>query len=423
MYELDAFDNGTRCSARSLPDRDSLAIGIWLGVGGRYEPGRISGVSHFIEHLLFKGTKKRSAEDIKQQIEGRGGAMNGFTSEEFTCYLVKVLNRDMDNALEILSDMVFNARLSAGDIFKERHVIKEEIKLYVDLPNHHVHDLLMELLWPGQALGRNLAGTLGTVSSMTWADITGYKEKYYNSRNIVISACGNLDTPEFFSSCRKYFGRAKKGDKSSYRKADEAQRKPMLSVLSKKTEQAHMAIGMRAFGRNDPDRYALTLLHIILGGNMSSRLFREVREKKGLAYEIGTSVKKLHDTGAFIISAGLDNRNIAKTLDIIMRELRRIRTNYVGKGEFERAREFYRGQMLLGLEDTIDQMLWMGEHLSSNDEIPTPQEVVRRISALTPDDIKRVAGRVLENSRLNMSLIGTIDKKQEKEISKALDIG
>lgn len=423
MYELDALDNGTRCSARSLPDRDSLAIGIWLGVGGRYEPGRISGVSHFIEHLLFKGTRKRSAEDIKQQIEGRGGAMNGFTSEEFTCYLVKVLNRDMDNALEILSDMVFNAKLSAGDIFKERHVIKEEIKLYVDLPNHHVHDLLMELLWPGQALGRNLAGTLDTVSSMTRADITGYKEKYYNSCNIVISACGNLDTLQFFSSCRKYFGRVRKGDRSSYRKADEAQRKPMLKVLSKKTEQAHMAIGMRAFGRNDPDRYALTLLHIILGGNMSSRLFREVREKKGLAYEIGTSVKKLHDTGAFIISAGLDNRNIAKTLDIIMKELRRIRADYVGKGEFERAREFYRGQMLLGLEDTIDQMLWMGEHLSSRGEIPTPQEVVRRISNLTPDDIKRVAGRVLNNSRLNMSLIGTIDNKQEREISKALDIG
>jgi len=184
-----------------------------------------------------------------------------------------------------------------------------------------------------------------------------------------------------------------------------------------------MAIGMRAFGRNDPDRYALTLLHIILGGNMSSRLFREVREKRGLAYEIGTSVKKLHDTGAFMISAGLDNRNIAKTLDIIMKELRRIRSVYVGKGEFERAREFYRGQMLLGLEDTIDQMLWMGEHLSSNDKIPTPQEVVRRISSLTIDDIKRVAGRVLDNSRLNMSLIGTIDKKQEKEISKALVIG
>ncbi|MDD5424301.1 MAG: pitrilysin family protein, partial [Candidatus Omnitrophica bacterium] len=143
MYELDTLKNGTRCSARSLPDRDSLAIGVWLGVGGRYEPKKISGVSHFIEHLLFKGTKKRSAEDIKQQIEGRGGAMNGFTSEEFTCYLVKVLNRDMENALDVLSDMVFNARFSPGDIKKERHVIKEEIKLYVDLPNHHVHDLLM----------------------------------------------------------------------------------------------------------------------------------------------------------------------------------------------------------------------------------------------------------------------------------------
>ncbi|MFA5148994.1 MAG: pitrilysin family protein [Candidatus Omnitrophota bacterium] len=423
MYELDTLKNGTRCSARSLPDRDSLAIGVWLGVGGRYEPKKISGVSHFIEHLLFKGTKKRSAEDIKQQIEGRGGAMNGFTSEEFTCYLVKVLNRDMENALDVLSDMVFNARFSPGDIKKERHVIKEEIKLYVDLPNHHVHDLLMELLWPEQALGRNLAGTLETVTSMTRDDIYGYKRKYYNPRNVVISACGNLDTAELFSCCDKYFGCAKDGNRASFKKADDAQRRPMLKILSKKTEQAHMAIGLRAFGRNDPDRYALTLLHIILGGNMSSRLFREVREKKGLAYEIGTSVKKLHDTGAFIVSAGLDNRNIAKTLDIIMRELNRIRTKDIGKGEFERAREFYRGQMLLGLEDTIDQMLWMGEHLSSKGDIPTPQEVVQKIASLTPDDVKRAAKRIIENSRLNMALIGTIDKSQEKEISKALNIG
>ncbi len=423
MYEFKSFENGARCAARDLSDRDSVAIGVWLSTGGRYETKRISGVSHFIEHLLFKGTLKRSAEQIKQAIEGRGGAMNGFTSEEFTCYLVKVLSRDMENALDILSDMVFNARLAPRDMEKERQVIKEEIKLYVDLPNHHVHDLLMELMWPGQPLGRNLAGTYDTVGDMTREDITGYKRKYYIPRNMVIAACGDLDTQEYFSCCEKYFGGQAKGGGSAYGKAEESQRKPMLKTLSKKTEQAHMAIGFRAFGRNDPDRYALTLLHIILGGNMSSRLFREVREKKGLAYEIATSTKKFHDTGAFFISAGLDNRNIVKTLDIIMRELKKIKSEDVGKDEFERAREYYKGQMLLGLEDTLDQMLWMGEHLSSRGEIPTPQEVVNRISSITREDIKRVAGRVLANSRLNMALIGSIDDKSENEISKAINIG
>lgn len=423
MYELNTLKNGTRCAARSMPDRDSLAIGIWLNVGGRYEPKDICGVSHFLEHLLFKGTKKRSAEQIKQEIEGRGGAMNGFTAEEFTCYLVKVLNRDMDNALDILSDMVLNAKLAPKDIKKEKTVIKEEIKLYVDLPNHHVLDLLMELLWPGQPLGRNLAGTAETVTAMTRSDIRAYKSRYYNPSNIVIAACGNLRASEFFTSCGRYFDPAGPGPKSSYRKAAQAQNRPRLKVLSKDTEQAHMAIGLRTFGRNDPDRYALTLLHIILGGNMSSRLFREIREKRGLAYEIGTSTKRLHDTGAFLVSAGLDNKNIVKVVDIVMRELKKIRTKDLGKNEFERAREFYKGQLLLGLEDTLDQMLWMGEYLTSKGEIPTPQEVIDEIDRITPDDIRHVAKRVFDDSRLNMSVIGKIEKKEEKEISKALNIG
>jgi len=423
MYEFRILKNGARCAANPIADRDSVAIGIWLNVGGRHEPKRISGVSHFLEHLLFKGTKKRSNEDIKEAIEGRGGAMNGFTSEEFTCYLVKVLNRDMDTALEILSDMVLNAKLAVEDIKKERTVIKEEIKLYMDLPNHHVHDLLMELLWPDQPLGRNLAGTAETVSEMKREDIADYKNRHYNPANIVISASGNLSADLFFISCEKYLNVAASGPKASYKKALEAQKKPAVKVLSKETEQAHLAIGIRAFGRNDPDRYVLTLLNIILGGNMSSRLFRELREKRGLAYEINTHTKKLNDTGAFLVSAGLDNKNVIRSIELIMKEFRKIREKTVGKDEFERAKEFYKGQLLLGLEDTLDQMLWMGEHLSAEDGIPTPQEVVAEIERIEPEDITRVARRVFTDSRLNLAVIGTTDKAKEKNISEVLHIG
>ncbi|OGX33662.1 MAG: hypothetical protein A3I43_04685 [Omnitrophica WOR_2 bacterium RIFCSPLOWO2_02_FULL_50_19] len=422
MYEFRTLKNGARCVVNEIPDRDSISIGIWLNVGARYEPKALGGVSHFLEHLLFKGTKKRSNEDIKEAIEGRGGAMNGFTSEEFTCYLVKVLNRDMDTALDILSDMVLNAKLAPEDIKKERTVIKEEIKLYMDLPNHHVHDLLMELLWPDQPLGRNLAGTAETVSSMERKDIVRYKERYYNPANIVISASGNLVADEFFASCEKYLNKARPGQKASYKEASEAQVKPKLKVLSKNTEQAHLAIGLRAFGRNDPDRYSLTLLNIILGGNMSSRLFRELREKRGLAYEINTHTKKLNDTGAFLVSAGLDNKNVIRSTELIMKELRKIKEKTVGKDEFERAREFYKGQLLLGLEDTLDQMLWMGEHLSAEGKIPTPQAVVAEIEKIDPDDVKRVAKRVLGDLRLNMAVIGTTDEAEEKRISEVLHI-
>src|SRR3989338_6924199 len=403
MYEFRTLKNGARCVVNEIPDRDSISIGIWLNVGARYEPKALGGVSHFLEHLLFKGTKKRSNEDIKEAIEGRGGAMNGFTSEEFTCYLVKVLNRDMDTALDILSDMVLNAKLAPEDIKKERTVIKEEIKLYMDLPNHHVHDLLMELLWPDQPLGRNLAGTAETVSSMERKDIVRYKERYYNPANIVISASGNLVADEFFASCEKYLNKARPGQKASYKEASEAQVKPKLKVLSKNTEQAHLAIGLRAFGRNDPDRYSLTLLNIILGGNMSSRLFPELRGKPGLAEEINT-------------------KNVKRSTEMIMKERRKIKEKTVGKDEFERAREFYKGQLLLGLEDTLDQMLWMGEHLSAEGKIPTPQAVVAEIEKIDPDDVKRVAKRVLGDLRLNMAVIGTTDEAEEKKISEVLHI-
>ena len=423
MYKFRTLDNGGRFAVKEMPDRDSISIGIWLNVGARYEPKSISGISHFLEHLLFKGTKKRSNDDIKEAIEGRGGAMNGFTSEEFTCYLVKVLSRDMDTALDVLSDMALNAKLDPRDIKKEKTVIKEEIKLYMDLPNHHVQDMLMELLWPDQPLGRNLAGTVETVSSMDRDDIAGYKNKYYNPANMVVSAAGNLTANRFFASCEKYLNAARAGRKSLYKNASETQKRPNLTVLSKETEQAHLAIGIRAFGRDDPDKYALTMLNIILGGNMSSRLFRELREKRGLAYEINTHTKKLNDTGAFLVSAGLDNKNVVKSTELIMKELKKIKEKTVGKDEFERAREFYKGQLLLGLEDTLDQMLWMGEHLSAEGKIPAPQEVVAEIEKITPDDVRRVARRVFGDRHLNMAVIGTAGKSEEKNISEVLHIG
>jgi len=423
MYEFRTLNNGGRCVVREIPDRDSIAIGVWINVGARYEPKAMGGASHFLEHLLFKGTKKRSNEDIKEAIEGRGGAMNGFTSEEFTCYLVKVLSRDMDTALDVLSDMVLNARLAPEDIKKERTVIKEEIKLYMDLPNHHVQDMLMELLWPDQPLGRNLAGTVETVSTMKREDLLDYKQRYYNPANIVISASGSLVADEFFASCERYLNPASRGTRALYKKASEAQRKPKLKVLSKNTEQAHLAIGLRAFGRYDPDRYALTMLNIILGGNMSSRLFRELREKRGLAYEINTHTKKLNDTGAFLVSVGLDDKNVVRSTELIMKELGKIREKVVGKDEFERAREFYKGQLLLGLEDTLDQMLWMGEHLSAEGKIPTPQEVVAEIDRIEPEDVTRVAKRIFADQHLNMAVIGSTDKIGEKKISEVLHIG
>ncbi|KPK42586.1 MAG: hypothetical protein AMJ78_01880 [Omnitrophica WOR_2 bacterium SM23_29] len=422
MYESIILDNKTRCVGLNIPDRDSLSIGIWIKVGGRYEPQAKCGVSHFLEHLLFKGTTRRSGEEIKRAIEGRGGSINGFTTEEFTCYLVKVLSRDMDIALDILSDMILNSRLTLNDIEKERTVIIEEIKMYKDLPMHYVHELLAGLLWPNQPLGRFLAGTVESVSKIKRRDIRSFKNRFYNPRNIVVAACGKMQYRNFFTCCEKHFKKIPRSLKSTFRRAEVKQRKPQYKVLFRDTEQAHLSMGLHTFGRNDPDKHALNFLHIILGGNMSSRLFRELREKRGLVYEIGTHVKKFQDTGAFVISVGLDDKKIPKTIELILRELRKIKTKSVGAEEFNRAKEFYRGQLLLALEDTSDHMLWMGEHMVGEDKIPTPQEILDEIEKVTADDLMRVANRVFKNSRLNLALIGPTKKTDEKKIEEVLTI-
>lgn len=422
MYELLTLDNGTRCAGLKISDRDSLSIGIWIDVGGRHESQSKSGISHFLEHLLFKGSNKRSAEKIKEAIEGRGGSINGFTTEEYTCFLVKALNKDMDIALDILTDIVLNPRLALEDIEKERAVIIEEIKMYKDLPMHYVHELLMELLWPGQPLGKFLAGTVETVNKIRQRDITAYKNKFYNPTNIVIAACGKMDYGNFFACCEKYFKAIRSGKKSVFKVAEGNQRRPKFKLLFKETEQTHLSIGTHALSRSDPDRHAINFLHIILGGNMSSRLFRELRERRGLVYEIGTSVKKFQDTGAFVIAAGLDNKKVLKSIELIMKELKRIKEKSVSADEFGRTKEFYRGQLLLALEDTLDHMLWMGDHMIAEKKIPTPQEILDEIEKVTPDDIMRVANKVFKNSRLNLALIGPIKKAEEKRISEALAV-
>lgn len=422
MYELLTLKNSARCVGLNIPDRDSLSIGIWIEAGGRHEPHLKDGISHFLEHLLFKGTEKRSAEKIKEDIEGRGGSINGFTTEEYTCYLVKVLNKDMDVALDVLSDMVSNPRFALDDIEKERAVIVEEIKMYKDLPMHYVHELLMELLWSNQPLGKFLAGTVETVSKIKQSDLRDYKNRFYNPANVVVAACGKIEYSNFFDTCDKFLKTISPGKKSFFKKAEEKQKRPKFKLLFKETEQTHLALGTHAFSRTDPDRHALNFLHIILGGNMSSRLFRQLRERRGLVYEIGTLVKKFQDTGAFVVSAGLDNRKVVKSVELIIKELRRIKEKAVSADEFVRAKEFYRGQLLLALEDTLDHMLWMGEHLITERKIPTPRDILDEIEKVTSDDIMRVANRVFRNSHLNLALIGPIKKSDEKRISEVLRV-
>ena len=414
MYKKVKLNNGLRMISHRMPGMQSVAVGIWIKVGGRYETTQNKGISHYLEHLLFKGTKKYSCRKLKEAIEGVGGSLNGFTSEELTCYLAKLPRRYLGLGLDVLSDMVLNPLLPEAEVEKERTVILEELKMYKDQPQSYVYDLLDELLWPGQILGMNIIGSLETVNSIKREDLREYSLRHYTPLNIVVSAAGALEDDELLKKAKKIFSRCEGNEINSFEPAVEQQAQPQLKVFDKATEQTHLALGFHSLKREHPLKYAQGLLHVILGANMSSRLFEEVREKKGLAYEIGTQVKRFQDTGAFLVHAGIDNRKVLEAVELILAELGRIKGSLVSLDELKRAKDFYLGQMGLALEDRLDHMLWIGENVSTLDKIYTLQEITKGIQAVSREDIREAARRIFQEKGLNLALIGPLKDHQQE---------
>lgn len=422
MYRKIKLNNGLRIITKRLSGVGSLSLGIWINIGGRYEAAAQKGISHFLEHLLFKGSNKYSCRAIKESIEGIGGALNGFTSEELTCYLVKIPSRYLIKALNILSDMVANPSLKLADIKKEKTVILEELKMYRDLPQSYVYELLDELLWPNQPIGASVIGTVESVKSITRDNLSCFQKKHYTPANIVISAAGLVDHDLLVKRVSDIFAERNPGGLNAFTAAIEAQDKQQLNIFHKTTEQTHMALGFHGLKREHPLRHAQALLHIILGANMSSRLFNEVREKRGLAYEIGTGLKRYHDTGAFLVHAGIDNHKVVPCLELIFKELGKIKNKLVTIDEFKRAKEFYLGQLMLALEDTMEYMLWMGESTACLDKVYTLDEVTKEINMVSIEDLQKVAQQVFKRDKINLALIGPLEKERKKIYSK-LNLG
>jgi predicted Zn-dependent peptidase len=425
MYEKTILNNGLTVVTYQMPKRVSVSIGIWIKVGARYEKKNINGISHFLEHLLFKGTKRRSCDELKQSIEGIGGSLNGFTTEELTCYLTKVPAKFLSIALDVLWDMVLNANLAAQDIETERRVILEEIKMYKDLPSHFVTELLMKLLWPHQPLGMGISGELESVGSISRNQLLAYKQGFYRLNNIVVIACGNLRHRQLVEECRRHIpsGRETKQTKiDGFVRARKMQTTPQLKFQVKDTEQTHLALGIHGLAKAHPQRFSLWLLHVILGANMSSRLFREVREERGLAYDIGTALKSFQDSGAFVIHAGIDNRCVVEALEVILQQLREIKNTPVDKEELRRAKEYCNGQLMLALEDTSSHMLWLGESIIYMKRFLSPQEIVRRVERVKLDGLNKLANRIFQDCNLNLAFIGPLKERDKKYIKQRLNI-
>ena len=360
-YQLTTLENGLRVLTVPMVNRESAAVAIWVKAGGRYEPKKISGISHFLEHMMFKGTPTRNTRQIKEEIEGVGGILNAFTGEEATCYFAKLLKQYYPRALEVLSDIVLHSTVPPAELAKERTVILEEIKMYRDLPSHHVHELMGELLWPDQSLGRTIAGTAETVSRMTRSEIVGYKRDYYHTSNILVSVSGDVVHDEVLERVAAIYGTKPQKKASRFTPAKSEQTKPRTHYYEKTTEQTHLVIGLHALPRMHPDRYKLGLLHVMLGANMSSRLFEEVREKRGLAYEIKSGISGYQDAGAFTVSAGVETKKSVRAVEVILRELAKVRESFVKPGELRRAKDYFMSQVSMGVEDTLDHLLWAGE--------------------------------------------------------------
>lgn len=422
-YHLTTLPNGPGVVLRPMPHAQSVTIGVWVRAGGRYELPEQAGVSHFLEHLLFKGTRRRSCEELKQQVEGVGGSLNGFTAEEFTCYLAKVPHRHARRTLEVLADMVRQPRLAPRDIEKEREVILEEIRMYEDAPGQYVHDLFSQLLWPDHPLGQLLSGTIDTVRRLTREDVVGYWRRMYQPRNMLVAAAGALEVEPTMEHIRRAFGTSRVRPAGRFPRAPRPRRSTQVRVWKKPTEQTHLCAGTYAIPRTHPDRFALELLHVLLGANMSSRLFREVRERRGLVYEIGTQIKRFEDTGAFVVYAGCDTGKLHQTVETIVAELAKVRRAPVARAELRRAKDYYAGQLLMGLEDTMDHMLWIGEQAVTVGRVGKPDVLLAHLARVTARDIQRVARQLFIPGRMHLAVVGPIAETETARLAELCTTG
>jgi predicted Zn-dependent peptidase len=411
MYRVARIENGLTIATAEMPHMASVSLGIWVATGGRYEPAELNGVSHFIEHLLFKGTRRRNAREISAAVEGIGGDLNAFTSEENTCYYAKAHGSKFDCLLDVMMDMFLEATFPPVEIKKERSVIKEELALYLDQPHHQVLDLLDELLWPDHPLGRSVSGTLQSVDAIQRGQILRYRRAHYLAGTTLIAVAGNLKHERVLKQIKRFSKRFLTGRRPVYVPAVNDQHHPRSRCFRKDIAQAQLALGFTCCSRHDERRFALRLLSTILGENMSSRLFQVLREDYGLAYAVQSSINLFDDVGAVTITAGLDADNLTKAVKLIARELRRTRETAPTRKELRQARDYLAGQIDLGLESTESQMTWMGENLLAYQRIVPTTEIKQRLHEVTPAQIRSAARDFIRPDRFSLALVSPLDEK------------
>jgi predicted Zn-dependent peptidase len=407
VYQKTVLDNGLRILTTAMPHTRSVAVGIFTGVGSRYENEQQRGISHFVEHMLFKGTERRpSAQQISEAIEGLGGELNASTDRELTLYEVKVADHHLPIALDVLMDMFRHSKLDSEETEKERQVIIQEISRMMDVPEYWVHVLIANQVWPQHPVGWDIAGTKESVSAISREDMLSYIDRTYTPCSTVISLAGNLNHDHVVSQLERELGSWQQRSVPDFLPAENAPVGPTVRLESRDTEQAHLCLGLRALARNDPDRFKLTLLNAVLGEGMSSRLFLEIREKRGLAYSVGSYTARLRDSGAMVLHAGVEPQKAGDTLSAMIEQLQILRDQPVPISELNKAREYTKGGILLSMEDTFANVGWVGRQEVLDPQVLTVDQVIERLDAVTVADVQAVAQRLFATDKLNLALVG-----------------
>ncbi|MCC7235376.1 MAG: insulinase family protein [Bryobacterales bacterium] len=405
--EQSQLANGLKVVSEYMPHVRSVSVGIWINSGSRREEGPENGISHFIEHMLFKGTETRSAEGIAREMDGLGGHLDAFTGKELVSFNAKILDEHLPAAFDVLADMVLHPVFRDGDIEKEKGVILEELKMEVDNPEYQIHETFLSNFWKGHPLGQSILGTRETITGFTREMIGGYWRRVYSPANIVVTAAGNVRHETILELARRYFEELAPGPDLQ----PQAVPRPHAAILTKSKrslEQVHLILGVPSYPAAHPNRFAAYTMNTLLGGTMSSRLFQNIREQRGLAYSVFSEASSYRDTGYLSVYAGTGRESLNEVIGLILEEFRKFKSELVGEDELRRAKNNLKGSLMLGLESTSSRMTNLARQQIYFGRFPTMDELLEHIEGVTSEQMRDVANEFFQPQRLGLAVLGPL---------------
>ncbi len=413
MFKKAHLSNGVPVVMESLKNMRSVVLGIWVKVGSRNETTDKNGISHCLEHMFFKGTKKRSVRDIAFEIDSLGGDLNAFTSRENTTFYIKVLDEYLEKGVELLSDIFLHPIFPEDEMEKEKKIIKEEIKMVEDIPDDYIHDLFNQTIWGNTGLGQSILGRRETVKSFTKNDLLSHIRKYYGTRDTVISCAGNFEYDHLLLSLSRNLGNLRRG--SEPERSPPPQYNGKVSVFKKDLAEAHICLGVKGLSQVSKERYSLFVLNTILGAGVSSRLFQEIREKRGLAYSIYSFIASYFDTGIWGVSAGVSRKKVREVLELIIKEMSSLKDT-MDEAELKRAKEQLKGNIVLGLESTSSRMNNIARQEIYHGRYYAPKEIIHEIESITLGQIKELVDKLVQKEYFSLTVYGPVNEEDVKGI-------